>query len=184
MTTVQEEKKKQPSVLRTIRLSSALDESLSKDAEKKKIGKNALIVSILSKYVEWDSVVETFGYMSIPPEIIGLLLRSSKKDELASIAKAVSKRVASSLPLWFGAADLESLLQYFETSVKYSGAHLPQRIERQGKVIRIITYAPYDENGAAWMRAFNTGLVEGVLGYPPRTIEHTNSIETIIELKE
>ena len=60
MTTVEEERRKQPSVLRTIRLSSDLDCALTKEAEKKKIGKNALIVSILNKYVEWDSVVETF----------------------------------------------------------------------------------------------------------------------------
>ena len=58
---------------------------------------------------------------------------------------------------------------------------MKQRIEKEGNVIRIIAYQPFNEKGAAWARAFNTGLIENVLGYPPKIIEHANSIETIIE---
>jgi hypothetical protein len=182
--TVEEEKKRQPSVLRTFRLSSALDEALAKEAEEKKIGKNALVVSILSKHKEWDSIVEKFSYLTVPPEMVVMLVRSLDKDTVTSVAKTVSKKVASSLPLWYGTADLTSLLDYFETSVKYSGARLPQRIEKKGKEVRIISYQPYDENGRAWARAFMSEMIENVLGYPPKIIEHPDSIETIIELKE
>ena len=46
------------------------------------IGKNALIVSILTKYDEWDSVVEDLGYSSIPSEMIGRLIESLDKDSI------------------------------------------------------------------------------------------------------
>ncbi len=173
-----------PTVLRTFRLSSAIDEVLTRDAERKKIGKNALVTSILSKYVEWDSGAADFGYLTVPPEMIFKLIASLDEDTIATIAREVSLKVASSLQLWFGSADLDGIIKYFETSVKYSGARLPQRIERVGNVTRIIVYQPFSKNGLAWIRAFDVSLIQNVLGYPPTIIEHADSIETIIVSKE
>ena|ERR1700722_781607 len=181
MEIVEKEEKRRPTVLRTIRLSTYLDDAIAMKAERKRIGKNALIVSVLTKYDEWDSVVEDLGYMTLPSEMVAKLIESLDKDSISSIAKLVSKSVASSLLLWYGSSDLDSLLKYMETSVKYSGARVKQRIEKEGNLIRIIAYQPFNEKGAAWARAFNTGLIENVLGYPPKIIEHANSIETIIE---
>jgi hypothetical protein len=182
--TVQVQRKKHPTVLRTFRLSEKLDDALTKDAVRKKIGKNALVVSILEKYVEWDSAASDFGYLTVPPEMIAGLIGSADKETIYSVARIVSNSVASSLPLWFGSAGLDGMLKYIETSIIYCGAHMPHRIFREGKVVRMILYQPYNENGSAWARGFNTGLVEKVLGYPPKIIEHADSIETIIELKE
>jgi hypothetical protein len=176
--------KRPDTVLRTFRLSAALESALAKDAARKKIGKNALVTSILNKYVEWDSIVSEFGYLYLPYEILGSLIATSNKDTLAAIAKQSGKKVASTLGVWFGSADLDSILNYMDTSVKYSGAHLKQRIEKEGNVVRIIVYQPFDENGATFVRAFNTALIESVLGYPPKIIEKSNSIETIIEVKD
>lgn len=184
MASVVKGRSKQATVLRTIRLSPTLDGALTKDATIKKIGKNALIVSILNKYVEWDSIVTNFGYLSVPSEMISYLIEGLDKNSISLIAKTVSKIVASTLPFWFGSADLDSVLKYMDTSIKYSGAGLQQRIEKQGKVTRLILYQPFNENGAAWVKAFNSGLIENVLGYPPKIVEHANSIETIIESKD
>ena len=185
MSTVEVERKsKHPTVLRTFRLAKSLDEALSKDASRRKIGKNALIVSILNKYVEWDSPVSDFGYMTVPGEMVARMLAGLDKETVYAIARLVSKSVASSIPLWYGSAGLESLLKYMETSVNYTGAHLPNRIYREGDKVRVIVYQPFNENGSAWARGFNTGLVENVLGYPPKIVEHANSIETIIEIKD
>jgi hypothetical protein len=179
-----ERKSKHPTVLRTFRLSKSLDDALTKDASRKKIGKNALVVSVLNKYVEWDSAVSDFGYVTVPGEMIGRLVASLDKDTIYSIAKLVSKSVASSLPLWYGSDGVESLIKYFESSINYTGARLPHRLIREGNTIRSIVIQPFNENGSAWARGFNTGLVENVLGYPPKIVEHANSIETIIEIKE
>lgn len=177
-------KRKRPTVLRTFRLGSDLDAALTKDAGQKKIGKNALIVSILNKYVEWDSIVADLGYIYIPSEMLADLVANSDKNTITKVARSLSKTVASSLQLWFGSTDLDAILKYMEVSIKYSGARLHQRVERHGKETRLIVYQPFNENGAAWVKAFNVGLIESVLGYPPKIIEHANSIETVIESKD
>ena len=184
MLSLEKEERKNRTVLKTVRLSPDIDKIIARKAASKGIGKNALIVSILNKYVEWDSVVEDLGYTSVPIEAISSLIQSLDKDLAFSMAKRVSKSVASSLPLWFGSSNLNNLLMYFETSAKYGGLWVHHRTEKQGRTIRIIVYQPFSEIGAAWEKGFLTGLVEGVLGYPPKIIQHTNSIETIIEVKE
>jgi hypothetical protein len=156
MTIVKNESKKHQTVLRTFRLSSALDDALTNKASRKKIGKNSLIVSILNKYIEWDSTVEDFSYLTVPYQMIAKLIDSLDKDTIDSVAKQVSKSAASSIPVWFGSSNLESLLKYMETSIKYTGARVQQRIEKEGNITRIIQYQPFDENGATWARAFNT----------------------------
>jgi hypothetical protein len=180
--TLENEVKKHSSVLRTFRLDAELDDALTKRAASKSVGNNSLITSILKKYIEWDSFVEDLGYATIPIEMLARFVGSSDRDTILSLAKSVAKNVASSLPLWYGSADLDSLLKYMEASRKYSGAGVKHRIERRGNTIRIINYQPYNENGATWIKAFNTALVENVLGYPPKVIERGNSVETVIEL--
>ena len=138
MEIVEKRERKEPTVLRTFRLCGSLDVDLAKKAARKGIGKNALITSILTKYNEWDSVVEDLGYLTIPSEMLSALIQNLEKDSIFSIARQVSKHVASSLPLWFGSSNLDSVLKYFEIAVKYSGAGVRHRIERRGSLTRVI----------------------------------------------
>jgi len=46
-------KSKKKTVLRTIRIDKDLDDALDKDAEEHGVSENALIASILTKYIEW-----------------------------------------------------------------------------------------------------------------------------------
>jgi hypothetical protein len=186
MVILQEEKpgkKERPSVIRTFRLSSGLDDALTKKAVKKGVGKNALVTSILKKYVEWDSVVEELGYTSVPIDAISSLIQSLDKDSAFSMAKQISKNVASSLPLWFGSSNLDNLLRYVDSAAKYGGVWVQHRTEIKDRTIRIIVYQPFSEIGVAWEKGYLTGLIENALGYPPRIIEHANSLEVIIEAK-
>lgn len=53
-----EEKAKKKTVLRTIRIDKNLDDALDKDAKEHGVSENALISSILAKYIEWDRYAE------------------------------------------------------------------------------------------------------------------------------
>ena len=181
METSEKEEKGHAIVLRTFRLNMALDDVLSKRAAKEGKGMNALVVSVLTKYAEWDSLVEDLGYMTLPMKVLSGFLAGADKDLVSSLAKLDAKNVASFLPLWYGSSNLENLLKYLETGVKYSGAGWQQRIERRDNVVRIIVYQPYGENGAIFVRVFYTTLIEAILGYPPKIVVQANSIETIIE---
>ena len=48
-------------LIRTIRISKALDSLLRKDAKTKRIPVDALVSSIMTKYAEWDRYNERFG---------------------------------------------------------------------------------------------------------------------------
>ena len=49
-----EKREKKKTILRTIRIDKDLDDALDKDANEHGVSENALISSILAKYVEWD----------------------------------------------------------------------------------------------------------------------------------
>jgi hypothetical protein len=179
----EKEEKKPPTILRTFRLSATLDGALSKRAAQERKGMNALIVSVLTKYVEWDSLVKDLGYMTLPSKVVTGFLAGADKELVSSLAKSDAKNVASFLPLWYGSSNLESILKYLETAIKYSGAGWRQRIERRDNVVRLIVYQPRSENGALFLKTFNATLMEEVLGHPPKIIVHADSVETIIETK-
>ena len=53
-----EGKQKRKTVLRTIRIDKELDDALYKDAQENGINENALISSILVKYIEWIDMLK------------------------------------------------------------------------------------------------------------------------------
>ena len=70
-----EKREKKKTILRTIRIDKDLDYALDKDANEHGVSENALISSILAKYVEWDRYAEKFGRVSLPHEALKLLSR-------------------------------------------------------------------------------------------------------------
>ena len=63
-------------LIRTIRISKALDSLLRKDAKTKRIPVNALISSIMTKYAEWDRYNERFGVISIKRDAFRSIIMS------------------------------------------------------------------------------------------------------------
>lgn len=58
---IERAKKSKKTVLKTIRIDKELDDALYKDAQENDINENALISSILVKYIEWDRYAKKFG---------------------------------------------------------------------------------------------------------------------------
>ncbi|MFZ0329400.1 MAG: hypothetical protein WBP64_09780 [Nitrososphaeraceae archaeon] len=63
-------------LIRTIRISKALDSLLRKDAKTKRIPVDALISSIMTKYAEWDRYNERFGVISIKRDAFRSIIMS------------------------------------------------------------------------------------------------------------
>ena len=70
---------KTKSTTRTIRIPQNLDKLIERDADNKRVSTNSLILSILTKYAEWDRYSELLQFVSIPPDGLKLLVGS---DEL------------------------------------------------------------------------------------------------------
>ena len=77
-----EGKSKKKTVLKTIRMDKDLDDALDKDAEEHGVSENALISSILAKYIEWDRYAEKFGRVSLPSEALKAIIEATEQDKL------------------------------------------------------------------------------------------------------
>ena len=88
-----EGKSKKKTVLKTIRIDRDLDEALDKDAEEHNVSENALISSILAKYIEWDRYAEKFGRVSLPNEALKAIIEATEPDKLGTAAEEFAASV-------------------------------------------------------------------------------------------
>jgi hypothetical protein len=87
-------------IVRSIRIDIALDDSISKIARERDVTPNSLISSALTKYVEWDEQIERYRYVALPEE------------QLRAIVDALPKKKARDLGTWLGPRLVKELLQF------------------------------------------------------------------------
>jgi hypothetical protein len=87
-------KKNQKTTTRTIRLSEYLDKLLEKDSEDKRMSTNSLITSIVTRYAEWDRYAEKIGFISLPREVIKLVIDSIEDEKISRLAEGFGSRHA------------------------------------------------------------------------------------------
>ena len=83
---------KRKTVLRTIRIDRDLDDALNKDARENDITENALISSILVKYIEWDRYAKKFGRVSLLNETLKSIIEATEPDKLEAAAKELQRQ--------------------------------------------------------------------------------------------
>jgi hypothetical protein len=84
---------KKKTVLRTIRIDKDLDDALDKDSEEHGVGENALISSVLTKYIEWDRYAEKFGRVSLPGEVLRAIIEATEPGKLRTAAEEFEESV-------------------------------------------------------------------------------------------
>ena len=77
-----ERKERKKTILRTIRIDKDLDDTLDNAAKENGVSENALISSILAKYIEWDRYAEKFGRVSLPSEALKAIIEATESDKL------------------------------------------------------------------------------------------------------
>src|SRR5215469_8184477 len=82
-------------LIRTVRISKALDTLLRKDAKTKRITVNALISSIMTKYAEWDRYNERFGVITMKREAFKSILGVIEDDNITRVQKKLVFRYLS-----------------------------------------------------------------------------------------
>src|SRR5215471_14455733 len=93
---------KEKTLIRSVRISTALDTLLRKDAKSKRITVNALISSIMTKYAEWDRYNERFGVISIKRDAFRSILRMIEDDKLTRVSKEIGTQIPKQFILfWF-----------------------------------------------------------------------------------
>ena len=80
-------------LIRSVRISKALDTLLRKDAKTKRITVNALISSIMTKYAEWDRYNERFGVISIKRDAFRSILGMIEDDKIIRVSKLINSEI-------------------------------------------------------------------------------------------
>jgi hypothetical protein len=159
---------KRKTVLRTIRIPAELAEILERDAEAKRTTVNALLVTILTKYAEWDRVAEKYGLISLPRHGFRRLLEAADEKELYEVSRELGgHRARETILFWFGKVNLETFLAYLKAFSRYAGL-AEVEIETDGVHY---TMRGHHELGERWSNVLKNFMEEAfrsTLGLVPR----------------
>ncbi len=105
----------------TFRVPEELLESVRKEASEQKVSLNAVVNQILTRHYEWDAFAQKYGFVSFPPEYYKDILDIVDEDGLSRKALESGPQSRDYLLLRWKKADIETMLEAFRISSKYSG---------------------------------------------------------------
>jgi hypothetical protein len=98
-----------------------VDRILEREAAEKGIPVGTLLSTILRKYVDWDRLIEKYGFISLPNAVFKSLLDEVDADKIARIGKESGKSFRERLLFWFKEANVQSLIALILITYRYSG---------------------------------------------------------------
>jgi hypothetical protein len=173
-----EGKSKKKTILRTIRIDKDLDEALDKDAEEHGVSENALISSILAKYIEWDRYAEKFGRVSLPSEALKAIIEATEQDKLRTAAEEFATSVPKDYIMFhYRKLDVEACLLHLSFLSRYAGMFKYEVQKEQERNYTITIHHKFGEKWSYWLKeAISIGLFKNVLGIVPKTHLSKNSV--------
>jgi len=107
-------------VLKSIRMTEAEEEILRKDAESKGVTFNALVSSLITRYIEWDRLAERYGFVALPRQSLRYLVSLLDKEQLEKFGKETGSSNASGIAMfWFKRLDTQTFQNFLSISAKY-----------------------------------------------------------------
>jgi hypothetical protein len=153
------------STLRTFRFPEELARGLEAEAQEQGLTLNALVSSILTKYLEWDAKAATFGFIPMYKPVFAELLQASDEESLDRMGRTVLapmwKEMAS---FWYHDSSEGRVLDLLSMRSR----HLPYvqtEVQKEGRKYTIVTH---HDLGHKWSIVLHGALDELV-----RTSFHT-----------
>ncbi len=142
-------------VLRTIRITEDYDETLRKDSKSKGLSVNALLSTIMAKYVEWERYSERFGFVSLSRETFKSIIEVTDEKKLEEIARELGSRIPREAMLfWRKKLTIESFLAFLGFVAKYQKlAEYEIEEENVGETV-ITARHEFGEKWSKWLKAF------------------------------
>jgi hypothetical protein len=161
--------KRKKTILRTIRLSEEIDNLLERDAQKQNISTNALIGKIMTRYVEWDRIIEKLDFVSFPNTFFVALINEVSDEKIQEIAAQEAIRQINNQTIWdFGKTDFDTFLKTILLVGKY-GIASDISVESWGEGSYVITlHHRWGKKGVVFLRSFFDSFIRSELGVQPR----------------
>jgi hypothetical protein len=91
--------KKKKTILRTIRLSEDVDALLERNSQDQNISTNTLIGKIMTRYVEWDRIIEKTSGVIISSLLFRALINEICDEKLEEIGKDAGAKVVKDIAM-------------------------------------------------------------------------------------
>lgn len=164
--------RKTQTVLRGVRIPKELNDVLQHDAKAENRTVSALVVSILTKYAEWDRFTQKFGFVSIPRVNYKHMIDAMDEDAYMTATEDTPSTFLEMVRFWHKRVDTETVCAFCETLSKYVGTTQCEIEQTGGKYAITLQHDFGPKYSLHLKRDYETGLRQGLRIEPE--IETTN----------
>jgi hypothetical protein len=113
--------RKTQTILRGVRIPQKVNDVLQRDAKAENRTVSALVVSILTKYAEWDRFTQKFGFVSIPRTNYKHMVDALDENTYTTATADSPSVFLEMVRFWHKRIDAETVCNFCETLSKYVG---------------------------------------------------------------
>ena len=111
--------RKKRMVIKTFRLPADLVGALATDAEKGGTTVSGQLVSILTRYAEFDRFAQRFGFVTVNRGLFKAIVDEMTEDRIREVATSQSETIDEMVEFWYGKRDVESVLAIIDVFSRY-----------------------------------------------------------------
>ena len=127
--------RKTQTVLRGVRIPKQLNELLQKDANAENRTVSALVVSILTKYGEWDRFTQKFGFVTVPRSMYKRMIETMDEQAYLTATNEAPSTFLEMIRFWYKRVDPEIICAFCERLSKYVGTTRCEIEDKDGDYI-------------------------------------------------
>ena len=163
-------------VLRSIRISQEQAEILEQEAQKKGLSFNALISTMIAKYVEWDRFADRFGIVTMTHEGHKNMMDLMDEEAVVTLARKSGTRIPMEMTLfWFKKLNLQTFFSFIALHSKYSRAY-HYELESEGRNHTITFHHDFGPNYTAFLRHYYDQAIRNIIGVAPKIVVRQTSL--------
>jgi hypothetical protein len=163
-------------VLKTIRLSHAEEEILRREAKAKGVTFNALVSTLITRFIEWDRFADKYGFIALPRQSFRYLTSLLHEEQLEKFGRETGLRNASAIAhFWFKRLGVETFLNFLSVSAKYCGIW-HYEIDRQGPNFVLTVHSDIDPAYAVVHRHYFDQAIRGIVGTVPKVEQKGDAV--------
>jgi uncharacterized protein (DUF1778 family) len=165
--------RKTQTVLRNVRIPKELNALLQKDANAENRTVSALVVSVLTKYAEWDRFTRKFGFVTIPRSNYKRMIEAMDEQSYATATQEAPSTFLEMVRFWHKRIDPNTICNFCERLSKYVGTTQCEVEENNGNYSITLQHEFGPKYSNHLKRVYEAGI-RAALGIEPK-IEATNN---------
>ena len=165
--------RKTQTVLRGVRIPKQLNEILQRDADAQNRTASALVVSILTKYAEWDRYTQKFGFVTVPRANYKHMVEAMDAQTYLAATDETPSTFLDMIRFWYKRVDPTTVCAFCERLSKYVGTTQCE-IEQKDGEYTITLHHDFGIKYSNHLKRDYERVTHEAIGIEP-TIEVTNS---------